>query len=526
MKKKLAMKACALALTTSMIGTLAGCGNDSDNGSQNTESQQSSASSVGSDASDSSSEETLEESDSSEETSAAANDGTAEATYDFGGAVVRVSGEYWKELNEKNEGTAEYLKAQDLLPQLEAKYNIDIQYVNLEGDDGYNTDSAILTTITNGECFADLFSTGGNTTLTLRNYLVENTDTKDSLGIGSIYLEPVTWNGHTYGFSCENMGNCYVMTYSRDYLKSIGMEVMPTEKFLAGEWSYADCIDYLTELKSKLPDGEYPIAVHTNTWACMAPAANGTVSIDSSGNIHLTDEAYMESLEFYRQLIDLGLAAPINDVQVNEDGSISAEQIVGTDTQSGPTQAKGHVIGIAEHWFMNSLLESIGEWGIVPWPWGSNVTCEGDYTTLSENYHTAQNMWTNMVAPKAEYRAEGAKDIPDDVLLKIGLDWCDMMDPLGAAARKAAYEAEQKGESYENLGYQAGMPRSFSTQEDADLYDWMHSRVIVDWGHTLGGYVRVYRNALSVIGAGKDARTSGQAFMQEGEANLKEAFQD
>lgn len=517
------MKACSLLISAAMISALAGCGNGSTSASGNSEPEQSSnppASDENSDGavSGDNSEETASDASSAENDTA-----TGEETYDFGGATIRVSGAYWGGLDEENEGTPDYAVAQDLLPQLEAKYNVDIQYVKLEGDDGYNTSELIQASITNGECYADLFSTGGDITLSLRNYLVDNTDTKESLGIGSIYLEPVTWAGHTYGFSCENMGNCYAMVYSREYLNSIGMDVTPTDKFLAGEWSYDDCIEYLSELKSKLPEGNYPMAIHTNTWACMAPAANGTISIDSDGGIHLAEDAYIESLEFYKQLITLGLAAPIKDVQKNEDGSISADQNAGS--MSGPSQANGYVIGIAEHWWMNSLEETVGEWGIVPWPWGSNVTCEGDYTTLSDNYHTAHIMWTNMVAPQAEYRAEDAKNIPDDVLLKIGLDWCDMMDPVGAAARQAAFAAEQNGETYENLGYEAGTLRYFSTKEDADLYDWMHSRVVVDWGHTLNGYVRVYRNALSVIGAGTDARSSGESFTQEGQAALNEAFQ-
>lgn len=129
-----------------------------------------------------------------------------------------------------------------------------------------------------------------------------------------------------------------------------------------------------------------------------------------------------------------------------------------------------------------------------------------------------------MTAPKAEYRAESAKNIPDDVLLKIGLDWCDMNDPVGAAVRHAAYEAEKNGEQYENMGYEAGTMRSFSTKEDADLYDWMHSRAILDWGASFNGYVRVYRNALSIIGLGDDARASSESFAQEGRIAMDEAF--
>lgn len=519
MKKKLAMKVCALALTAAMIGTMAGCGNDSGNtgSSESGSSEDSQSSSASSDTASDAQDESGEES-SDDATPPEGETADGEEAYDCGGATIKVSGAYWADLSEENAENASYIKAHDLLPQLEEKYNVNIEYVKLEGDSGYSSTDLIQSSILAGECYADLFSDAD--VIALREYLVDNTDTSDSLEIGSIYLAPATWNGHTYGFSCENVGNVMVMTYSRDYLSSIGMDVTPTDKFLAGEWSYEDCKEYLTELKTKLPEGTYPIYIHSNTWTEMAPAANGSVSIDSNGEIHITDDAYIEAMEFYRDLINLGLAMPITATR-NEDGSIENDQ---GGEQCTATEAKDCVIATAEHWYMDSLEGDLGSWGIVPFPWGSNVTCEGDYTTLSDNYHTAHVLWTNMTAPKAEYRSEGAKNIPDDVLLKIGLDWCDMNDPVAAGVRHAAYEAEKKGEKYENLGYQAGTMRSFSTQEDADLYDWMHSRAILDWGRTLNGYVRVYRNALSIIALGDDARASGESFAQAGRAAMDEAF--
>lgn len=67
MKKKLAMKVCALALTAAMIGTMAGCGNDSGNtgssGSGSSEDSQSSSASsdTASDAQDESGEESSDD---------------------------------------------------------------------------------------------------------------------------------------------------------------------------------------------------------------------------------------------------------------------------------------------------------------------------------------------------------------------------------------------------------------------------------------------------------------------------------
>lgn len=519
MKKKSAMKVFALMMTMAMVGSMAGCGS-----TPTSESSDSAQSNPPESKEEQGGESAAADASSDEASDAGSGETNAEGeeAYDCGGATIKVSGAYWADLSEDNSENASYIKAHDLLPQLEAKYNVNIEYVKLEGDSGYSSTELIQNTILNGECYADIFSDAD--VIALRNYLVDNTDTKESLGIGSIYLAPATWNGHTYGFSCENVGNVDVMVYSRDYLKNIGMDVTPTDKFLAGEWSYDDCREYLTELKSKLPEGTYPIYVHSNGWANMAPAANGTLSVDSDGGIHLTDDAYVEAIEFYRELIDLGLAVPIENAVRNEDGTISADQGGSGKGQCKATEAGDYVISPAAHWYMSNLEADLGQWGIVPLPWGSNVTCEGDYTTLSDNYHTAHTLWTNMTVPKAEYRSEGAKNIPDDVLLKIGLEWCDMNNPVAAAVRHAAFEAEQNGEEYVNLGYEAGTMRSFSTKEDADLYDWMHSRAVLEYGSTMNSYVRVYRNALAIIGLGDDGRASGESFAKEGETAMAEAF--
>ncbi len=448
-------------------------------------------------------------------------------TYDFGGATVRVSGGTFNDLNDENSANASYATKWDIAHQVEAKYNIKIEYTKLEGDDGYNTMDTILAGITNGEAYADIFCQGDDIVVGLRDYLADITDTLDELQIGSIYSEAGTWAGHTYGWTYDDMGSVYVMAYSREYLESIGMDSTPTDMFEQGKWSYDDCIEYLTQLKSKLPDGTYPISVHPNHWISMAPAANGVVSVDSDGGIHLADEPYASSLEFYKQLLQLGLAYPFSNLEIDPDtGGIGAEMPYGTNGLSAPGNPGTHVITMVEAWQMEGLQSSVGDWGIVPWPWDPTyVTCEGDdYTSLSDSYLTAQSIWTDVLVPKAEYRAAGAKDIPDIVLHQIAKDFVDLTSPDGAAARQKMWEAEKNGEDYENLGYAPGSARSFSTMQDVNIYDWLHSRVVCDWGHSMNSnsIVSVNRNGMYVIGNGDDARSSGESYAAAGEQAMKD----
>lgn len=511
MKKRLLAVLLAAVMVTGMVA----CGDDSGNNTGDTGNNTTGGDTTGSDTTG------------GDTTGGGEDQGTVdEASYDFGGAVVRVSGGYFGDLNEDNAGQVEYERKWEIMHRVEEKYNITVEYTKLEGDDGWTTQDTILAGITSGEAYADIFCQGDDIVVGLREYLEDITNDVDQLQMGSIYVEAGTWAGHTYGWTYDNMGSVYVMVYSRDYLSSIGMDKTPTDMFEEGKWSYTDAIDYLTELKSKLPNDTYPIGVHTNHWVSMAPAANGVVSVDSNGEIHMDDPAYCSALDFYKQLLTLGLAYPITDVEIVDGGGISTNQTYSLATLSRVGNPGTHVISMAEAWQMSGLLGDIGEWGIVPWPWDPTyVSVSGDYTTLSDSYKTAQSIWTDVLVPKAEYRAAGAKDIPGIVLHLIAKDFVDWCAADGAAARLAMYQAEQAGQDYVNLGYNPGSMDTFCTEQDVAIYDWLHSRVVCDWGHSMNsnGFVLVNRNAAYVIANGDDSRSSGESFKTSGDASMKDA---
>ncbi len=520
MRRKTATRIGAIAMAAAMMmGVLGGCGG----GGETTPAGGTTAAAGN---------ETTAAQGGGDETTAAGGDET-EVKLDFGGAVIRVGGAnsngIWGDLNpgadNQNVENQNYKEAWELAQQLEAEYNCKIEFVELEGRDGYNGAELVLSKFNAGgdDIFVDILSVTEDEMLTLRNYLADVTADVDKLQMGSTYIEPATWKGVTYGFTHDDIGSAYVMVYSREYLRNIGMDVTPTDKFKEGKWSYEDMTAYLTELKAKLPEGIYPIGLHTTHWASMAPAANGTVSVDSQGNIHIDEDAYCESLDYYKELLAAGLAHPIENPKRNDDGSISADQVAGPGGIAGVTsEGKTYVIGMAEAWQMEGLAESLGEdWGIVPWPWGSNVTCSGDYTTL-ENYLVPQSIWTNLVIPKAEYRNAATRSFSDIDLLLLAARWCELKSPAGAKVRTEAWEAEQAGQSYENLGYSAGKPRNFTTEDDYTLYDWLHTRSVLDWGHAMATnkVINVNRNAAAVIALGEDSRASGQSIKTAGENEM------
>ena len=200
-----------------------------------------------------------------------------EETYDFGGAEVRVFGNKWNDLDPDAEGDkTQYL---DAAAQVEEKYNIKFVYAKPDGYDGYNLGELIQAGITAGDAGVDILDSEPDALISLLSSgaLTDLTNDMDQIHVGSLYKEAVTWQDHCYGMTFDNVGDTYFMVYSRDYLEEIGMDVTPTEKFMAGEWSYDDMKEYLTEMKAKLPEGVYPIGIHYYHWASMAAAANGVI---------------------------------------------------------------------------------------------------------------------------------------------------------------------------------------------------------------------------------------------------------
>ena len=517
MKKQSIMKIVAVVLTMAMMATMVACGGNGDQSSTPSSGTQSSTPSDSSESSEPSTTPSTEEE-------------PAEETYDFGGAVIRVAKGPFDDLNPDKEGDSSYITAWDVASQIEKKYNVKFEYVKLEGEDGWSDQQKILAGINNGEAFADIFCTEDNITINLKDYLADISADLDVLQMGSLFTDAGSWGGHTYGWTYDNLGNVDVLIYSRDYLKSIGYPTTPTEKFLKGEWSYDDALAYLTDLQSYLPSGTYTISVEPSHWAYLASAPNGVMPVEANGDIMLTSEQYISSLNYYRTLLDSGVAYPITDVSTDENGTIEDfSQPYALGDICDKNGANLFVLGVCEAWQMESFYNDHGDWGIVPFPWDPQFTTVGttgeddSYTTLSDTYKVSQRYWTNLVVPKAEYRAEGAAAIPDVILHKIAMDYIDLKDPTGAAARHAMYDAEQSGDAtYQYMGKNPGTLGSFANQEDATLYDWLHTRVTLNYAHTLASYVRTTMTSYQGICVG-DPRAAAESYASAGEQSLKDA---
>ena len=87
---------------------------------------------------------------------------------------------------------------------------------------------------------------------------------------------------------------------------------------------------------------------------------------------------------------------------------------------------------------------------------------------------------------------------------------------------EAAYDAEQAGQT-PVIGSEAGTARTFCTEDDMNLYDWGHTRVIYDFSKPFsdGGLLDSW-TMMAKIMAGRDARSTAESYANECLAKLQE----
>lgn len=431
----------------------------------------------------------------------------SEPSYDFGGVTVKAWGGSWGDLDKEDN-----LAAQEAKAYVEEKYNIVLEKAKMEGSDGSNEDEILLSSIQAGDPATDIICLNPElmVSLFLNDALHDITHFYKTLEIGSSYTNVATWQGKVYGVSYDNIGDCWVMIYDRQLLKNIGMEKTPTEIFMEGNWDYNSFKAYLTEMKSKLPEGTYPIGNYPYHWAVMAAGANGAQLVDSNGQIDYTNEAVIEALEFYQQLEEEGLAYPMGTT-TNDEGTIVSDIAYAIDDTR-------IVLKRAEPWQLGGIEY---DYGIVLWPWGSNVTCGGDYTTLSDNYNVQTAYWAFDSVVSASINKLG---ISGEILTLIIKDYRDAYNTTGEWMHEA-WESEQDDDVNTQVGAEWGEARNFYSQEDIALYDWAHTRSTVDWSWAFDSadLVDIWVSFRDILRDYKDTRSTLESYQNSGVASLEEA---
>ncbi len=423
--------------------------------------------------------------------------------YDFGGATVKYLGYFYNNLHTGDE-TWKNIKA-----TVEEKYNIKLEPAQLEEYEDYEYRSDIdilLESVEKGSPVAHIVGLDVSNLAVCyeSDILFDLAPYLDStIKIGSTYTDMGKWEDEVLGISYENIGDSWVLVYNRAYLEELGMDKTPTDMFMEGKWSYEDCKEYLAQLQSKLPEGKYAIGAYPYHWGIMSASANGAQLVDTNGNINLADEAVIEATEFYNDLIAEGIAYPMY-VHRDPDGNITDSDI------AYDANDERIVLKRAETWQLGMLGF---EYGICYWPWGSNVTVDGDYTTLSEEYQIAIPYWGIDSVVEAAVQDTG---IPGEVLALIAQDIRYLANPAYAEVWKNSWVEEQKNPNYENFGIYAGVEDeevrgfAFSTKQDMELFDWGHSRAVADhsWSLDNAGIIDCWKPFQLIFAEGADVSST------------------
>lgn len=320
------------------------------------------------------------------------------------------------------------------------------------------------------------------------------TDTYKDWGMNDMAVGAGTWNGHVYGWAGDRW-EPEGLVYDREYLKEVGMEKMPTDMFMEGKWDYESFRTYLAELQSKLPDGKYAIGVYPLHWTRLAANANGVALGKNDGTVNLANDAVIEAIEFYQQLMNDGVAYPMGTT-TNEEG-----QVVGDIAYAGDDERIVLSIGGA------------GAKGFCPLPWNSNyVTCSGDYTTISDNYHAAQFWWHPRTVTEG---ADEATGIPYDMLMQILIDY--------DSACNNGEEWHVFKSPYQNPNM--GTTRNFTTEDDMNVFDWVCSRSFQEfaWFMSLDGGVDYWTACRDCLRDRLDARSTLESYQSAGEQAMKDS---
>lgn len=391
--------------------------------------------------------------------------GEADKTYDLKGMTVKVR--LWDSPNPYSEDT-DQVDVDKWLPIFEAakaKYNCEFAFYEPTVEyDEFTTEW--LQSITSGSpCWhiTNNFSAMWLITMTVNNGLEDISKAVETLQIPEIFKHTATAGDGVYGFVTSYQGT-EGLVYNKAMIEDAGMEMNPTEMFLAGKWSYNDFYNYMTELQSKLPEGDYAFFIDPYYWAIFATTANGTQPVASTLDTTVTDDAFIECMEFLQKVWNAGVCR----MPDGEKGNYSNWGTPGKTFDQGVEVAMTH----RATWQMGGLNNNGVDWGFVPYPWGNNVTIEGDdYTTLSDNYRAAfydYGCMGNILAGVENDFPGIDKDYLLEALVNLTYDLFVSDEKKASLAAEVAGTA---GEKELDMG-------AFNYEEDAILYNWLLQRTV------------------------------------------------
>lgn len=400
-----------------------------------------------------------------------------EVKYDLGGKTVKVR--LWDSPNPYAEDADDVTK-EKWLPIYEAakaKYNVNFEFYTTTTDWNEMPNEWIMAVASGTPSWhiTNNFSAKWLPQMIVNKAIADVKVGLDTLNMPQSLKEVAVFSGVTSGFRIWPEGT-EVLTFNRKMIKDAGMEYDPGEMFKMGKWSYDDFYAYMTELQSKLPEGDYALFIDPYYWAIFATPANNTMMVNTDFTVNMASDPYIECFEALKKLFDAKVVRPPN---TDENGNPSYWGTPAATFDQGVEVAMTH----RAMWQVGALNSNNLDWGIVPYPWGSQVKLgtEGDYTTLSPEYKTAYYD-SGIMGVMLEGVEKDFPGLEKDYVIKALTNLTfDLFVGEEDKARLAAAATEGEKEDEEiNLG-------PFQDELSAELYAWMNSRVVFNPLPAIGG---------------------------------------
>lgn len=442
--------------------------------------------------------------------------------YDLQGKTVKVR--LWDKPNPYAEDVKETDKA-EWLPRYEAmmkKYNVKFEFYTSpsEYDD---MPAEWIQSVTSGAPawhITNNFSVMWLPKLALSNALTDISAPLAKLVMPESFKDVGTFKDGKFGYITEYPGpECLV--FNRKMIMDAGMEKDPMQMFQEGKWDYENFVKYMTELQSKLSEGNYAFFIDPMYWGLFAPPANGkALAVRPDYSIGLMDVNFIEAMETLEKLTAAGTVRPANK---NEKGESDYWGTPAATFDKGVEVAMTH----RAVWQYGALNENKLDWGIVPYPYGNSakpVMGEDGKLKDIENYHSMyyDTGLTGVMLAGVENDFPGLeKDYVIEALTNLTFELFFTEEKIEEL--KKMVSPDFKVEVNAN---------DFASEEDAAVFAWLKEKIIFNpiatmqnagLGKSYNGEVSLYTLLRKPFVDGTPVRATFEAAVPEIEASFRDA---
>ena len=315
--------------------------------------------------------------------------------------------------------------------------------------------------------------------------------------------------GRAMGFAYQPAYAWNVMTYNRDMIRAAGMAMTPSEMFREGRWSLDDFYDYLVELNQLTGADVTPFGIHHQWWFRLASYANGGYILNprTSAPGILLDQT-LEPMILLQRLIQDGLYLQPGFLEEGDRNQVPGGLWAWTADHLGGSHIElfrnGNVaITSMAPWDFEET-GNFFEFGIVPPPWGSNVTFPGDWRDLKTHtpYRSVFNDGTTMML------VQGTPDaVTPEVFMNMAFTWFE---------NRAEQLVNIRGEIGGDGVIRLGSSQHLFTPGDVEIWEWYASNSTWEGMDSGGFWAPAIQDALNnTLATTRDFRSAFEAVMPQ-----------